>query len=286
MRGRGGLLAVALAAASAATAQTPPPPPMSNAAEQTRAALAGAAGPRKIVIVGDSTAAEYGPERYPQLGWGQVLHCRLDGELRVLNVARGGRSTKSFIAEGFFSDMLKQVTPGDTVLIQFGHNDSAEGRPERYTDPRGDFRENLRAYVAAVRAKSAVPVLITPVARRNWSGGRLQVSEGPYGEAVRAVAAATRTPLIDLAASSRALIQRLGEEPSKRYFLHYTAADGIARYPQGVTDNTHFSEIGARAVAALVADGLKAADVPDSKHVRPGPEASAPQPVLGGPGCA
>lgn len=282
---RGAVSIALLAAASSAAAQTPPPPPMSNAAEQTRAALAQASGPRKIVVVGDSTAAEYGPERYPQLGWGQVLKCRLDGGVGVLNVARGGRSTKSFIAEGFFSDMLKQVNPGDTVLIQFGHNDSAEGRPERYTDPNGDFRENLRAYVAVVRAKSAVPVLLTPVARRNWSGGRLQVSEGPYAEAVRVVAAETRTPLIDLAETSRAMIAGLGEEPSKRYFLHYTPADRIARFPQGVTDNTHFSEIGARAVAALVADGLKGTGVPVARHVRPGAEAAAPQPVLGGPSC-
>ena len=282
---RGGAILGAALLASAAAAQTPPPPTMSNAAENARVALAAAAGPRKIVIVADSTAAEYGPDRYPQLGWGQVLKCRLDGEVGVLNLARGGRSSKSYIAEGFFSDMVKQVTPGDTVLIQFGHNDSAEGRPERYTDPATDFRENLRAYVAVVRARSAVPVLITPVAIRRFVNGHAVDAHGAYARAVREVAAATGTPLIDLSESSRALIDRLGEAPSRRYFLHYTAADRIARFPQGVADDVHFSETGARAIAALVADGLRASGAPVAAHVRPGPPADAPQRVLGRPDC-
>jgi lysophospholipase L1-like esterase len=269
--------------ASAALAETPPPPPASNAAQAAAAAL-GAPGRPQVIIAGDSTAAEYGPERYPQMGWGQFLKCSLDGRVDVVNAARGGRSIKSFVAEGLFSDMLKQVRPGDTVLIQFGHNDAAIGRPDRYTDPEGDYRELLRAYVAMVRARRAVPVLITPVARRNWKGGRVQDSLPRYSAAVRAVAAETRTPLIDLAASSMALVQQIGEEPSKRYFMHLTPADGVARFPQGVTDDTHFSEIGARAIAALVADGIRASGAPVAAHLRTD-RAAGPPPVLGGPSC-
>lgn len=262
---------------------TPPAPAPSNAARAAAAAL-GAPGRPKIVIAGDSTAADYTPNRYPQMGWGQVLKCSLSGEVDVVNAARGGRSIKSFVAEGLFSDMIKQVSPGDTVLIQFGHNDASAGRPDRYTDPEGDYRELLRAYVAIVRGRRAVPVLITPVARRNWRNGRVQDSFPRYSAAVRAVARDTGAPLVDLTASSMALVQSLGEEPSKRYFLHYTAADRVAPYPQGVTDDTHFSELGARAMAALVAEGLKAAGVPVASQVRAS-GSSAPPPVLGGPNC-
>ena len=279
------LLSAALLAASA-LAQTPPPPPMSNGSEAARVALARAGAKPKIIIVGDSTAADYGPGQYPQMGWGQVLKCRLDDGVVVVNTARGGRSSKSFIAEDLFAEMIKQIAPGDTVLIQFGHNDAAQGRPERYTDPDGAFRENLRAYVAVARAKSAVPVLITPVTQRRFEGGRAAESFAPYAQAVRAVARETGAPLIDLAASSRSLVDRLGEERSSRYYMNLTAADAVARFPQGVTDNTHFSETGARAIAALVADGLLAAAVPVAAHLTPGPAADAPQPVRGGPACS
>ena len=246
-------------------------------------ALAG--GPPKIFIVGDSTAADYAPDRYPQMGWGQVLKCRLEEGVTVVNLARGGRSSKSFIAEGLFSDIVKQVAPGDTVLIQFGHNDANVGSPERFTDPESDFRENLRAYVAVVRARSAVPVLITPVTRRVFVAGQATESHAAYSRAVRAVAAQTRTPLIDLSVSSRALLNRLGEERTERYYLNLWPEDRVARFPQGVTDNTHFSETGARAMAALVAAGLKQSGAPVGARVRAGPDAKAPQPVLGGPAC-
>jgi lysophospholipase L1-like esterase len=96
------------------------------------------------------------------------------------------------------------------------------------------------------------------------------------------VASQTGAPLIDLTASSMRLVQESGEEPSKRLFLHYTAADKVAPYPQGVTDDTHFSEAGARAVAALVARGLKAASVPVAQHVR---TTNTPPLTRGDSGC-
>jgi hypothetical protein len=51
--------------------------------------------------------------------------------------------------------------------------------------------------------------------------------------------------------------------------LHYTPADNIANFPTGVADDTHFNELGARAVAALISRRLKELHIPLSNHVQP-----------------
>jgi lysophospholipase L1-like esterase len=222
----------------------------------------------KVLIASDSTAAQYGPDRWPQMGWGMLLGCSLDASITVDNRARAGRSTRTFIAEGLFDALAQQTSPGDTVLIQFGHNDASAAKPERYASP-ADYGANLRRFITVVREKKAQPVVLTPVARRKFENGRIVESHGEYTRVARAVAAETRTPLIDLDADSMAYFQSIGEEGSKKYYLHYTVADNIPAFPAGVADDTHFNELGARAVAALVARRLKELHIPLSKHVRP-----------------
>ena len=239
--------------------------------------------PTKILIASDSTAAHYGPSRYPEMGWGMVLACSLDSSVRVVNLARGGRSTKTFIGEGLWDALLAQASPGDTVLIQFGHNDASANKPERYTDPAA-YAANLRRFVADVRARGAQPVLLTPVAQRRFENGRMVETHGPYAPVVKQVARETRTPLIDLNAETQAYFTRVGEEPSKRYFLHYAPGE-VAHFPQGKADNVHFNERGARAAAAIVARRLKALRLPVSARVRPVIVTTDP-PVRGGPACA
>jgi lysophospholipase L1-like esterase len=221
----------------------------------------------KVLIASDSTAAQYARGRWPQMGWGMFLQCSLDPSIRVDNWAREGRSTRTFITEGLLDALAQQTRPGDTVLIQFGHNDAAVAKP-RYTSP-ADYGANLRHFIAVVRERKAQPVLLTPVARRRFENGRIVESHGEYPQVARAVAAATHTPLIDLDADSMEYFQSIGEEGSKKYYLHYTAADHIRTFPVGITDDTHFSELGARAVAALVARRLEELNIPVSKHVLP-----------------
>jgi lysophospholipase L1-like esterase len=240
--------------------------------------------PMQVFIASDSTAAEYSPEQYPQLGWGMVLKCAFSDDVVVRDYAQGGRSSKSFITEGFFTQIENEIHAGDTLLIQFGHNDSKDD-PARFTAPDGDYKTWLSRYIDMAHAKGAQPVLITPVTRRKFENGLLVDTHAPYAKAMRELAAATRTPLIDLTADSMRWISALGDEASKRLFLVYTPADHIARFPDGNTDNTHFSEIGARHVAELVAQRLAQLKLPVSKRVkkaRPGLMRDTP---LGGPGC-
>jgi len=239
----------------------------------------------QVFIAGDSTAAEYAPESYPQLGWGMVLKCAFGDDVTVRNYAKNGRSSKSFIDEGFFAQIETEIRRGDTLLIQFGHNDSKSEDPKRFTAPDGDYKAWLSRYLEMARAKRAQPVLITPVTRRKFENGVLVDTHAPYAKAMRELAASTRTPLIDLTADSMKWIAGLGDDASKRFYLVYTPEDHVARFPDGIVDNTHFSELGARRVAELVAERMAQLELPVSKRVlrtRPGLMVDAP---MGGPGC-
>lgn len=221
-----------------------------------------------ILIAGDSTASAYKADRYPQTGWGQMLSCGLSPDVRVSNHAMGGRSTRSFLREGRWERLLGEITPGDTVLIQFGHNDATRAKPERWAPAQTDYRDNLLRFIWDARTAGGTPVLVTPVARRSFGAdGKAKADFADYSAVMRDLSASTHTPLIDLEALSRAWVDRAGEAASKTYYLHYAPEDHAPGFPKGIADNTHFSEVGARNVANLVAGGLKALNLPISAKV-------------------
>ena len=239
-----------------------------------------------IHVAGDSTAQTYQPERYPMTGWGQMLRCAVAPEVVIRNHAIGGRSTRSFIDEGRLEGIRKEIKPGDTLLIQFGHNDANTVRPGRYAAPAGAYRFNLVKMLAVAKSAGAQPVLITPVTRRNFENGRVKADFTAWSEQVRMLSKELGVPLIDLEKLSGSWVERTGEEASKRYFLHYTRADKVPAYPDGIKDDTHFSELGARGVAEIIARELKALNLPVSRHIleaRPALNRSDP---LGSTACA
>ena len=190
---------------------------LSLAAVQTPAAEAPPVQPiraSKIILVGDSTTAVVG-------GWGPSFCAyHVTSFAACVNLARGGRSSGSYIAEGSWDLVLSEMaTPGFAatyVLIQFGHNDQP-GKPGRSTDLATEFPANLKRYVAETRARGATPILLTPLVRRQFIDGRLQNDLEPWAEAVRAVAAETDTPLVDLNRASAETVQALGPAMSARF---------------------------------------------------------------------
>jgi lysophospholipase L1-like esterase len=226
--------------------------------------LASAPKPVKVLMAGDSTMADkvlyktvfdsltgksY-EEPFLERGWGQLLPELLNDKALVKNYARNGRSTRSFIEEGLWTELLNNTEKGDFVIIQFGHNDESVEKTGRYTNP-AQFRLNFVAFVAEVRLKGATPVLCTPVARRNFdSTGRLVPTHGIYPDIIRSVARDYRVPMIDLEKLTSEWLQNECVEGSKKYF--HKIAPGISRlYPNGLDDNTHFNEAGARTVAEM-----------------------------------
>lgn len=247
-----------------------------------------ASGKRKITkvwIIGDSTVADYSLEadyrskRYPIMGWGQVFQAFMSSDsLRLVrhiirsdsvivdDRARGGRSTRSFFEEGRWSEIYRQLKPGDLVLIQFGHNDASVNKGERYTSLPG-YKEFLRLYVNQSREKGAIPILVTPVARNYpWKDGRLGNTHGAYPDAMREVADELGAYLIDLTALSMDFFNRKGQlYVTSTYFMNFPAGM-YEGYPDGSRDNTHFQPAGATAVASLVFDAMKSLK---SSGVRP-----------------
>ena len=206
---------------------------------------AAAGKPIRIVILGDSTVCNY-PAGNSKAGWGQFLgEAFKPGTVAVSNLAASGRSTKTFIKEGRLQKAVEEKA--DFALIQFGHNDShAKDKPEA-TDAATDFRENLRTYVDDFRKAGTEPIFVTPMHRRLFraSGGLTQELK-PYADAMNAVAAEKKVPVVDLYTASGEFFEKVGQE----------AGADLNCTP---TDRTHFSPKGARAMVELILPGLRAA---------------------------
>lgn len=215
--------------------------------------------PITVFLAGDSTMAQKLASRRPETGWGEALQQYFDiDRLRVVNLARNGRSTRSFRAEGRWDALLGEVGPGDYVFIQFGHNDEKSENASVYADPQTDYPANLRRFASEVRERGAHPVLLTPVARRRFAAdGTVQDTHGAYPDAVRMVARTDSIPLIDMQRRSTEILSEYGVERSRELFLHLDSTAQHPNYPRGVRDDTHFSPEGAEIMAREVVAGIR-----------------------------
>jgi lysophospholipase L1-like esterase len=220
---------------------------------------------RVVYLIGDSTMANKEVRAYPETGWGMPFTHFFDSTVVVDNRAKNGRSTRTFIDEGLWQPVVDHLKEGDYVFIQFGHNDEVETK-RSYTT-KEQFTANLEKYVTETRAKKALPVLLTPVARRRFdSTGKVVGTHDVYAELVRSVARQHHAPLIDLDKKSQELLQQMGVEASKYLFNHLQPGEH-PNYPAGKVDDTHFSEMGARLVAQLVLKEMKALQLPLNDHI-------------------
>lgn len=205
----------------------------------------------KIFLAGDSTIAIKDTKVYPETGWGMPFVHFWDSTVTVVNRAKNGRSTKTFISEGLWKSVINEAGEGDYVIIQFGHNDAAVTKPERYTTP-DTFKMNLTRFIKEAREKKATPILFTPVSRRKFDKeGKAVETHDIYAALVKEVAAQEKADLVDLDELSKALYQQFGPELSMLLFLQLKPGEH-PNYPEGRDDNTHFNEFGARLVAQLV----------------------------------
>jgi lysophospholipase L1-like esterase len=212
-------------------------------------ALAGStwAADVRVILVGDSTMAT-------RSGYGDALCARFTPAVDCINLAKGGRSSSSFRAEGLWDKALQLVRESGGkpayVLIQFGHNDQP-GKPGRSTDLVKDFPLNMARYAREVQEAGGTPVLVTPLTRRQFKGQWLSNDLAPWAAATRRVAAEVKAPLLDLNADSQAAVQAMGE----------AEADTLAEAPKPEPkfDRTHLGDKGARLFSGTVADELRRA---------------------------
>jgi beta-xylosidase/lysophospholipase L1-like esterase len=206
--------------------------------------------------VKDPVTGEVTPESFPERGWGMLLPEFFSEEAVIENYAKNGRSTRSFRAEGLWDRIVKDIRKGDYVVIQFGHNDSSPDKGDRYSPPE-DYRKNLAQFVDEAREKGGIPILCTPVVRRKFDAeGRIADSHGVYPGIVQEVATAKKVLFVDMHELTRQWMNEVGEAASRAYYMHLAA--GVNRnFPNGLTDNTHYVEAGARKAASLFVEDLE-----------------------------
>jgi lysophospholipase L1-like esterase len=223
-------------------------------------------------LAGDSTVADAVSAEYPMSGWGGELPAFVDAPVR--NLAYGGATTASFLQAGAWQELLHGVAPGDTVIIQFGHNDQKDPR----LAARGGYRDNLAQMTTDAAALSARVVLCTSCERRWFEGDRVTPTHGDYPNAVRDLAADLAADLdvtlIDLTAFTTWLYEDLGPEGSRALLSHFAPGE-VAAWPDGLADDTHFRVSGARRVAAFVARSLRAIERRDGDIPAKGSRATA-----------
>jgi lysophospholipase L1-like esterase len=194
----------------------------------------------RVVLVGDSTVATYSSGS--KKGWGYALPRYFQSsKVRIINEAKGGRSSETYRREGLWEDALRRKPK--YVLIQFGHNDSHKDDP-RYTNPNKDFKENLRDYVDESRKHRAIPILVTPPVRLLWNGNRINHRLSEYVRAMKQVASEMKVPLLDLDKRSGAYYEDIGKSAAAKLFVS--------------GDRTHTNAEGANALARLLVAEIRA----------------------------
>lgn len=209
-----------------------------------------------VWLIGDSTMSVKETKTYPETGWGMPFVYFFDSTVKVDNRAQNGRSTRTFMQENRWQPVVDALQEGDYVFVQFGHNDEVSTKKSYTTEE--EFKKNLIKYITDTRSKKAIPVLLTPVARRLFDSlGNVKGTHDVYAQIVRNVAKENNVPLIDLDKKGQELLQAWGVEKSKLLF-NQLAPGEHPNYPKGKEDNTHFNELGARMIAQIVLKEVRA----------------------------
>lgn len=138
-----------------------------------------AADATTIFLLGDSTVTDQSFE--PWNSWGQMITRFFNPGIAVANYAESGESLLSSLSARRVAKAESEMKKGDFVFVQFGHNDMKSKK----ADALEQYEADLTELVKSVRAKSAIPVLVTSMERK---GGVQKDTLGGYPDAVRRVA--------------------------------------------------------------------------------------------------
>ncbi len=217
-----------------------------------------------VFLTGDSTVKNSDADPDGMWGWGAVAYEVFDStKCTVINAAKAGRSTRTFLEEGRWDAVYNSIEPGDYVLIQFGHNDIGpiDAQKERGTiataadtchvyhlQSNGQYRVvysfgwYLKKFIGDVRERGGIPVLVSLTPRNEWPHGKIERRNDSYGRWYRQVAEETGVEFIDLHNLSADRMDKMGRERAAALFNH---------------DHTHSSLAGARHTARCIAKGIK-----------------------------
>jgi lysophospholipase L1-like esterase len=209
-----------------------------------------------IFLLGDSTVCDQPGE--PYASWGQMLPRFFKPDIAVANHGESGETYRDSLARRRLDKIVSVLRPGDTVLMQFGHNDQKQIKSGN-GGPFTTYKAEIRAHVEAIRARGGIPVILSPMERRGFdANGKIIGSLADYAQAGAQAARELHAPFIDLNAMSKTLYEALGSEQSRAAFAQ-PAPDKI--------DNTHHSNYGSYELAKAVVAGLRDAGLAVASHV-------------------
>ena len=208
-----------------------------------------------VFLLGDSTVCDQ--SREPFNSWGQMLTRFFKPTVAIANHGESGETYRDSIGRRRLDKVISVMQPGDTLFMQFGHNDQkqvAAGTGGPFTT----YAEEMKAHIAAVRRAGGIPVVLSPMERRGFdAAGKVVPSLADYARAARETAAAERVAFIDLNARSIPLYEALGPEASAQAFAA----------PGGKVDNTHHNNYGSYELARCVAQGIVDAKLPLAREL-------------------
>jgi len=262
------------------------------------------AGPKNpalptLWVAGDSTAANGNPNA---TGWGKLLPTYFDeNEINVVNRARGGRSSKTFVTEGLWDQIVAQLKKDDVVLIQFGHNDAgtavftgkarsslpglgeetqAGTLPDGKAEVAHTYGWYMRKMIADTKAKGARPILISLTIRQRWENGKVERASGHYSEWTAKLAKTEGTAFIDLSSMLADKYDELGEEKVKAFF----PKDYVHTGPEGADITAGFVVAGLKGLPTNPFGPLKPYSTKgETVEAAPFMVLDAPKSVAGGP---
>jgi lysophospholipase L1-like esterase len=210
-----------------------------------------------LFLLGDSTVCDQSGE--PYASWGQMLPRFFKAGVAVANHGESGETYRDSLGRRRIDKIVSVMAPGDTVLLQFGHNDQKQIKDGK-GGPFTTYKAEIRTHVAMIRAHGGVPVIVSPMERRGFDeNGKVRPSLIDYADAARQTAQELGTAFIDLNAMSKPFYEALGPERSQLAFAEPTP---------GHVDNTHHNNYGAYELAKMIVTGIQRAKLPVAAFVR------------------
>ena len=237
----------------------------------------------RVFFTGDSTVKNADKEEDGMWGWASQAATVFDTtKVTLINAARAGRSTRTFIKEGLWEKVYNSLQPGDFVTIQFGHNDICPITDAKARGVIAESKDTLHVYkldngtyevvysfgwylkkmIDDCREKGATPILVSLTPRNEWPGGKIERRDGSYGKWYREVVKETGVEFIDMHNISADFLdkkfakKRLSDDKEKAKAEVAQIKEKAGLYFK--KDHTHASKLGAQMNAQSFAKGLRA----------------------------
>ncbi len=236
-----------------------------------------------VFFTGDSTVKNADKDDDGMWGWASQAFTVFDeSKINLVNAARAGRSTRSFIREGLWDKVYNSLQPGDFVTIQFGHNDICPITDKKARGVIPGTQDTLHVYkldngtyevvysfgwylkkmIDDVREKGATPILVSLTPRNEWPDGKIERRDDSYGKWYREVVEQTGVAFVDLHNISADFLDKKfavkslpqDKEKAKAKMAQLKEKAGAKYFKK---DHTHTSKLGAQMNAQSFAKGLR-----------------------------